>query len=73
MILLKIANGKLEGNWDEIAELADEYDRGDRSEDAYQSKIISLVFDRGFEAAMSEIEQAHQRTLLLMTTTGGNA
>ena len=74
MILLKInSRGQLEGNWEEIAELAEEYDRGSRSEDAYQSKVISLIFDRGFEQAMSEIEEAHRRTVLLMSCTGGHA
>lgn len=74
MILLKInPRGQLEGNWDEIAELAEEYDRGNRSEDAYQGKIISLIFDRGYEQAMSEIEESHRRTVLLMSCTGGHA
>lgn len=73
MILLKINNGKLEGNWDEIAELADAYDHGSRTDDAYQSKVISLIFDRGYDAAMEEMEAVNQRTLLLMTCTGGSA
>ena len=74
MILLKInPRGQLEGNWEEIAELAEEYDRGSRSEDAYQSKIITLIFDRGYEEAMREIEQVHERTVLLMSCTGGHA
>jgi hypothetical protein len=74
VILLKInSKGRLEGNWEEIAELAEEYDKGVRTEDAYQSKLISLIFDRGYEQAMSEIEQVHERTVLLMSCTGGNA
>lgn len=74
MILLKInSRGQLEGNWEEIAELAEEYDRGSRSDDAYQSKIITLIFDRGYEEAMREIEQVHERTVLLMSCTGGHA
>lgn len=74
MILLKInSNGHLEGNWEEIAELAEAYDRGCRSEEAYKSKVVSLIFDRGYEQAMSEIEEVHQRTMLLITCTGGSA
>lgn len=74
MILLKINNsGKLEGNWDEIAELADAYDRGSRTTDACTSKIYSLIFDRGYEHAMEELEEVHRRAVLLMTCTGGNA
>lgn len=74
MILIKIdSRGRLEANWEEIAELADEYDRGCRSEDAYQSKIISLIFDRGYDEAMKNIEEVHQRTVLLMSCTGGHA
>ena len=74
MILLKInSQGQLEANWQEIVELAEEYDRGCRSEDAYQSKIISLIFDRGYEDAMRNIEEVHQRTILLMSCTGGHA
>lgn len=74
MILLKInGQGKLEGNWEEIAELADAYDRGSRTTEAYNSKIYSLIFDRGYEHAMEELEEVHRRTVLLMTCTGGNA
>jgi hypothetical protein len=74
MILLKInSKGQLEGNWEEIAELAEEYDRGLRTDDAYQSKIITLIFDRGYEEAMKNIEEVHERTVLLMSCTGGHA
>lgn len=74
MILLKInSRGVLEGNWDEIAELAEAYDRGVRTDDAYKSKIVSLIFDRGYEQAMSEIDEVNKRTVLLLTCTAGSA
>lgn len=73
MILLKIAGNKVEGNWEEIVELAESYDQGDRTDDAYQAKLITLIFDRGYEEAMRDIETVNQRTLLLMSSTGGHA
>ena len=73
MILLKIVGNKVEGNWEEIVELAEAYDQGGRSEDAYHAKIITLIFDRGYEEAMRDMETVNQRTLLLMSSTGGHA
>jgi hypothetical protein len=74
MVLLKInSKGVLEANWEEIAELAEAYDRGLRTEEAYKSKVVSLIFDRGYEQAMSEIDEVNQRTMLLLTCTGGRA
>ena len=73
MILLKIAGNKVEGNWEEIVELAESYDQGVRTEDAYSAKLITLIFDRGYEEAMRDMETVNQRTLLLMSSTGGHA
>ena len=73
MILLKIVGNKVDGNWEEIVELAESYDRGVRTEDAYHAKLITLIFDRGYEEAMRDIETVNQRTLLLMSSTGGHA
>lgn len=74
MDLLKInSRGVLEANWEEIAELAEAYDKGLRTDEAYESKVVSLIFDRGYEQAMSEIDEVSQRTMLLLTCTGGRA
>lgn len=74
MILLKInAKGQLEGNWDEIADLAEAYDRGCRSEEAYKAKVVSMIFDRGYEHAMGEVKDANERMLLLLSCTAGSA
>jgi len=66
-------NGELIGDWEKIVDLAEEYDQGSRSPDACASKIYSLVFDRGYESAMEEVEEVHQRAYLLITHTGGHA
>ena len=73
MILIKISDGKLEANWEEIVALADEFDRGATTEDAYMSKIFSLIFDKGYEQAMADMEEHNQRLFLLATCTGGHA
>ena len=73
MILLKIVGNKVDGNWEEIVELAESYDQGSKTEDAYQAKLITLIFDRGYEEAMKDMETVNQRTLLLMSCTGGHA
>jgi len=73
MILLKIVGNKVEGNWEEIVELAESYDRGVRTDDAYQSKLITMIFDRGYEEALKDMETVNQRTVLLLSTTGGHA
>jgi hypothetical protein len=73
MILIKISDGKLEANWDEIVALADEFDQGSNTEDAYMSKIFSLIFDKGYEQALVDMEEHNRRLILLATCTGGHA
>ena len=73
MILIKVTDGKLEANWEEIVALADAYDQGSKDEDAYMSKVFSLIFDKGYEQALHDMEQHNQRLLILATCTGGHA
>lgn len=73
MILIKISDGTLEANWEEIVSLAEEYDRGSTHEDAYMSKIFSLIFDRGYDQALRDMEEHNKRLFLLATCTGGHA
>jgi hypothetical protein len=72
MILMKIEDGKLVTNWDEIVAQAEAFDRGCKSEDAYKAKLIQLVWNDGFDAAREEIEK-HMQTALLLSCTGGHA
>jgi len=74
MTILSInKRGELTGDWEKIVDLAESYDQGSRTPDACISKIYSLVFDRGYESAMEEVEEVHQRAYLLITHTGGHA
>lgn len=73
MILIKVTDGKLEANWEEIVALAEDYDRGAKTEDAYMSKVFSLIFDRGYEQALKDMEEHNQRLFWLATCTGGHA
>lgn len=74
MVLLKInSDGCLEANWEEIDQLAKAYDRGLRTEEAYKSKVISLILDQGYDRAIDEMEEVNRRTLLLLSCTAGSA
>jgi hypothetical protein len=74
MILLKIdPSGELEWNLDEIRVLAELYDKGCKSEEAHKAKIIELIWNEGFNAAVDHMEDAHQKAILLMGCVGGNA
>ena len=73
MILIKVTDGKLEANWDEIVALAEQFDQGAKTEDAYMSKVFSLIFDKGYEQALVDMEEHNRRLLVLATCTGGHA
>jgi hypothetical protein len=73
MILMKITDGKLEANWEEIKSLSDAYDRGCRSEESYKAKMFALMFEMGYNSAMDDIEQQGLQMGYLMTHTMGNA
>ena len=73
MMLRVTSDGELEGDWEKIVALAAAYDNGDRSVTAYQAKIYSLVFDRGYDYAMDEVDTHHEQTMFLITHTGGHA
>ena len=73
MMLRVTSGGELDGDWEKIVDLAIAYDNGDRSVTAYQAKIYSLVFDKGFDCAMEEIDTHHEQTMYLITHTGGHA
>lgn len=72
MILMKIEDGRLVTNWDEIISQANAFDLGCKSEDAYKAKLIQLVWNEGFEAARDEFEK-HAQTAMLLMCTGGHA
>lgn len=72
MILMKIEDGQLVTNWDEIVAQANAFDRGCKSEEAYKAKLIQLVWNQGFDAAKEAIEEQAQMAMLLMCT-GGHA
>jgi hypothetical protein len=73
MILMKITDGKLEANWDEIKSLADAYDRGCRSEESYKAKMFGLIYEMGYTSAMDDMEEQGLQMGYLMTHTMGNA
>ena len=74
MILLKInPSGELEWNLEEIKVLADLYDKGCKSEEAYRAKVIELIWADGFHAAMDQMEDMQQKTALLFGCVGGHA
>lgn len=73
-MLMKINDaGELEWNLDEVKALAESYDRGERTEDAQWAKLVSLVWQDGYCAAMDDVEETQQKVLLLMSCVGGNA
>lgn len=72
MILMKIEDGRLVTNWEEIIAQAGAYDRGCKSEEAYKAKLIQLVWNEGFDSARDEIERQMQ-TAMLLSCTGGTA
>jgi len=73
MILMKITPEGLEANWDEIKSLADAYDRGCKSEEAYKAKIMGLIWELGYTQALDDLEQAQLQSSYLLTHTMGNA
>jgi len=73
VILIKVTDGKLEANWEEIVALAEEHDKGSKHEDAYMSKIFSLIFDKGYEQALEDMEEHNRRLVFLATCTAGHA
>jgi hypothetical protein len=74
VILLKInEEGELEGNFEEIKELASAYDRGWKTEETEKAKIIELLWKEGWKEAMDFMTITSQRTALLMGEVAGNA
>lgn len=74
MILMKIdANGELEADWDEIERLAECFDNGCKSEEAYKAKLFSLVLAEGYDAAMEEVEEHNKQMIFMLSMTGGHA
>lgn len=71
MILLKIEDGKLQGNMEEIRQLALAYDHGCASEQAYTAKIIELLWSNGYEQGIEDVvNQQHQIAITMMHTEG---
>lgn len=74
MTLLTInKRGELIGDWEKIVDLAEAYDQGSRSQEACAGKIYSLVFDRGYDSAMDDLEERNYQAIFLLTHTGGHA
>ena len=70
---MKITPDGLEANWDEIKALADAYDRGCKSEEAYRAKIMDLIYEMGYTQALEDIDKAQFQTAYLLSHTMGNA
>lgn len=65
--------GKLEWNPDEVQLLANAYDLGERTEDAYRAKLATLIWDEGYWSAIDDFEETKNKVRLLMSCVGGNA
>jgi hypothetical protein len=65
--------GELEWNLDEVKSLAESYDRGERTEDAHRAKLVSLIWQDGYCAAIDDVEENQQKVFLLLSCVGGNA
>ncbi len=74
MVLIKINDdGKLEANWEELSQLAKAYDLGLRTEEAYHSKLVLLILEHGYDNAVSELKNSHERMMLLLSCAAGSA
>lgn len=70
---MKITPEGLEANWDEIRVLADAYDRGCKSEEAYKAKIMDLVYEMAYTQGVEDTEKAYFANAFLLSCTMGNA
>jgi len=70
---MKITPEGLEANWDEIKVLADAYDRGCKSEEAYKAKIMDLIYEMGYAQGVEDMEKTQFNTAFLLSCTMGNA
>ena len=74
VILLKInEQGELEGNFEEIKELAGAYDRGWKTDETEKAKIIELIWKEGWKEAMDMMTITSQRAALLLGEVAGHA
>ena len=74
MILIKISeDGELECNWDEIEQLAELYDGGQRTDDTHQAKLLQLIYEMGYDNGMHDSMEEGKNLFILMNHTGGNA
>lgn len=74
MILLKIDNqGELQWNRDEIWEQANLHDRGLCNELTHNCKILQMIWQEGYEGALSQINQMSQRSALYFAEPAGTA
>lgn len=74
MILMKInEKNQLDIDSKRIKELIKKFDEGDRSEEAKEAYIFSLIFDFGYESAVMDFEEIREKIILMLSGAGGNA
>lgn len=74
MILMKISDdGELECNWEEIEQLAELYDDGQKNEDTHQAKLLTLIYLMGYAEGVRDVTEEGRNLFILMNHTGGNA
>lgn len=74
MILLKIGDdGELIWNQEEIAASAKLFDEGWCSEETEKAKLLQLIWEAGFNAAMDDVQTFNERAMLLFSGVGGHA
>lgn len=74
MILLKIGNdGELQWNHQDVLSFSKLYDEGWHTEDTEKAKLLQLVWEAGYSAAIDRINISNERTMLLFGAVGGHA
>jgi hypothetical protein len=74
MILLKIGDdGELHWNKDDILNYANLYDQGWRTDETEKAKLLQLIWESGYNAAIDHFNETGQRTMLLLSDVGGHA
>ena len=66
-------NGELEADWDSIERLANCFDKGCKSEEAYKAKLFSLVLEHGYDVAMEDVEEHRRQVMFMMCAPAGHA
>jgi len=74
MTLMRLdENFELDADFEKITELVKKFEEGDRSDEAKEAWLFSVIYDFGYESAVLDWEEAKDRALLMLSGTGGNA